>query len=225
MWKLLPGDLAQEILGQAATPETVAAFRKELGLDQPPITRYWNWLLNLLQGDFGRSLANKREISELLGTRLFNTFFLAGVAAIVAVPLSLLLGILAALYRNSIYDRVVNLFTLSSISFPEFFVAYILLMVFSVNLGWFPSLSNVDASTPMGERLYKVILPALDADSGCAGTHDAHDPSVHHQSSIKSVHRNGTLEGDVQIARNPATRFTPMPGHPLSTLLLSIWLI
>lgn len=158
--ELLPGDIAQEILGQAATPETVAAFRRELGLDQPPVTRYWNWLVNLVQGDFGRSLANKREISELLGTRLFNTFFLAGVAALVAVPLSLVLGILAALYRNSIYDRVVNLFTLSSISFPEFFVAYILLMVFSVKLGWFPSLSNVDANTPMGERLYKIVLPA-----------------------------------------------------------------
>lgn len=159
--EMLPGDIAQELLGQSATPETVAAMRREMGLDQPPLTRYFQWLANLAQGDLGRSLATKREISELIGTRLFNTFFLAGVAAVIAVPLSLILGILAALYRNSLYDRFVNLFTLSSISLPEFFVAYILMVVFSVNLGWFPSLSNVDGSTPFGERLYRVTLPAL----------------------------------------------------------------
>lgn len=159
--EMLPGDLCQEIQGQAATEETVAACRKELGLNQPAHTRYLNWLANIAQGDFGKSLANKREISELIGVRLSNTFFLALVAAVIAVPLSLALGILAALYRNSWYDRMVNVFTLSSISFPEFFVAYILILVFSVNLGWFPSLSNVSPDTPFLERLHKVMLPAL----------------------------------------------------------------
>ena len=158
--EMLPGDIAQALLGQSATADNVAAMRAEMGLDQPPLKRYLSWLGNIVQGDFGRSLATKREISELIKTRVFNTFFLAGLAAIVAVPLSLFLGILAALYRNSIYDRMVNMFTLSSISFPEFFVAYILLIVFSVNLGWFPSLSNIDPSTPLGDRLYKLVLPA-----------------------------------------------------------------
>ena len=158
--EMLPGDIAQALLGQSATADNVAAMRAEMGLDQPPLKRYLSWLGNIVQGDFGRSLATKREISELIKTRVFNTFFLAGLAAIVAVPLSLFLGILAALYRNSIYDRMVNMFTLSSISFPEFFVAYILLIVFSVNLGWFPSLSNIDPSTPLGDRLYKLVIPA-----------------------------------------------------------------
>ncbi len=158
--EMLPGDIAQALLGQSATADNVAAMRAEMGLDQPPLKRYLSWLGNIVQGDFGRSLATKREISELIKTRVFNTFFLAGLATIVAVPLSLFLGILAALYRNSIYDRLVNMFTLSSISFPEFFVAYILLIVFSVNLGWFPSLSNIDPSTPLGDRLYKLVLPA-----------------------------------------------------------------
>lgn len=158
--EMLPGDIAEALLGQSATPENVAAMRTEMGLDQPPLTRYMQWLGNIVQGDFGRSLASKREISELIKTRAFNTFFLAGMAALIAVPLALILGILAALYRNSLYDRLVNLFTLSSISFPEFFVAYILLIVFSVNLGWFPSLSNVDPTTPFGDRVYKLVLPA-----------------------------------------------------------------
>ena len=159
--ELLPGDLCQAIQGQSATESTVAACRQELGLDQPAPIRYINWLTNISHGDFGTSLANGREISELISVRLANTFFLALVAAVIAVPLSLVLGILAALYRNSWFDRSINVLTLSSISFPEFFVAYILILVFSVKLGWFPSLSDVSPDTPLLERLHKVFLPAL----------------------------------------------------------------
>jgi len=159
--ELLPGDVAEEILGQAATPETVAAIRRELGLDLPPHIRYLDWLGGMLQGDFGTSLANQREISELIGTRLANTLFLALMAAAIAVPLAVTLGVLAALYRNSIYDKAVNIFTLSSISFPEFFIAYILILFLSVNAGWFPSLSNVTPDTPFFERIYRCMLPAV----------------------------------------------------------------
>ena len=126
--ELLPGDLAEAILGQAATPDTVAAFRRELKLDLPPHERYLDWLFGILQGDLGRSLANKREISELMAGRLGNTLFLAALAAVISVPLALTLGILAALHRNSWFDRSINVVTLTSISFPEFFVAYILIL-------------------------------------------------------------------------------------------------
>ncbi len=159
--ELLPGDLAQQILGQAATPETVAAFRKELKLDLPAHVRYLDWLGGMVQGDFGRSLANKREISELLGTRLWNTLFLAAVAAVISIPLALTLGILAALYRNSFYDRAVNVVTLSSISFPEFFVAYILILWLAVNIGLFPSISNIGPDLAFGARVERTMLPAL----------------------------------------------------------------
>jgi len=159
--ELLPGDLAEAILGQSATEETVAAFRRELKLDLPPHERYFDWIIGILQGDMGKSLANQREISELIGVRLWNTMFLAVVAAIISVPLAVMLGILAALYRNSIYDRVVNVVTLSSISFPEFFVAYILILFLAVKLGWFPSISNVSEDLGLWERIYRVSLPAL----------------------------------------------------------------
>ena len=159
--ELLPGDLTEAILGQAATPETVAAFRKELGLDLPPHTRYINWLAGILQGDLGVSLANKREISELIGGRLANTLFLALMAAIIAVPLAITLGVLAALYRNSWYDRTVNVVTLTSISFPEFFVAYILILFLAVKINLFPSLSNVSPDMDFWDRVYRVFLPAL----------------------------------------------------------------
>ena len=159
--ELLPGDLAEAILGQSATPETVAAFRKELGLDLPLYQRYFDWLFGMMQGDMGVSLANQREISELIGVRLKNTLFLASLAAIISVPLAITLGILAALYRNSFYDRAVNVLTLSSISFPEFFVAYILILFLSVNAGWFPSISNISPGLSIWEHAYRVALPAL----------------------------------------------------------------
>lgn len=159
--EFLPGDLAEEILGQSATPETLAAFRKELGLDRPMHTRYFEWLGGVFQGDFGVSLANQRDISELIGTRFSNTLFLALLAAFISVPIALTLGILAALYRNSLYDRIVNILTLSTISFPEFFIAYILIYIFAVKLGIFPSLANVNPNTPFLERIYICLLPAL----------------------------------------------------------------
>jgi len=158
--ELLPGDITQAILGQTATPETVEAFRRELGIDRPVHERYIEWLSGMVTGDMGKSLANKREISELVGKRLSNTLFLGGFAAAIAVPLSLILGLLAALYRNSLFDRGINLFTLTSISFPEFFVAYILILLFAVKAGWFPGISNVSTDLPLGDKLFRTLLPA-----------------------------------------------------------------
>ena len=158
--ELLPGDIAQEILGQAATPETVAAFREQLGLDRPPVIRYFEWLGGIVQGDFGKSLANGRQIAELIGVRLSNTLFLALFAATIAVPLALTLGILAAIHRNSWFDRGVNVATLTSISFPEFFVSYILILWLAVNAGILPSISNVAPETEFWERVYRTFLPA-----------------------------------------------------------------
>ena len=159
--ELLPGDIAQELLGQSATPETVAALRAQLGLDKPPHIRYFDWLTNILQGEFGTSLANNRPIAELIHVRFMNTLFLASVAAIISVPLALIFGLLAALYRNSLYDRAVNVTTLTAISAPEFFVAYVLILFFTVEYQWFPSLATVDPDTPFFERLHKVLLPAI----------------------------------------------------------------
>jgi peptide/nickel transport system permease protein len=156
----LPGDLAESILGQGATPETVKVFRAELGLDEPAHLRYLNWLGGIVTGDLGVSLASKREISELVGIRLANTIFLGGFAATIAVPLALFLGILAALFRNTLFDRAINTFTLTTISFPEFFVAYILILFFAIKLGWFPGISNISTDLSFGDKLYRTLLPA-----------------------------------------------------------------
>jgi peptide/nickel transport system permease protein len=154
---MLPGDFAQAILGQGATPEAVAAIRIDLGLDKPPVTRYFEWLGGALRGDLGNSFAAANfasfagtdtgsglgSVATQIAPRFANTMFLAGVTAMIAVPLSLILGILAALYRNTIFDRIANIFTLSSISSPEFFLAYILILFLAVLNPLLPSLSNI----------------------------------------------------------------------------------
>lgn len=167
--EMLPGDFGEAVLGQAATEETVAAFRRELGLDQPAWQRYLGWVGGVIQGDFGTSFSGRaasgvdrsRAVVDLIGPRLENTLFLASMTALIAVPLSLFLGISAALYRNSVYDRVVNAATLTTIATPEFFVAYILILFFATLYPWFPSLANVDGNMALGEKLYKTALPAL----------------------------------------------------------------
>jgi len=157
----LPGDVAESVLGQDATPETLAAFRKELKLDLPPHERYFSWLAGLLSGDLGNSLANGRPVIEMIGWRFSNSIFLAVTSAIIAVPISIMLGILAALLRNSFFDKSISMLTLSAISFPEFFIAYILIALFSVQMVLFPSIANINDSMSFWEKIYAIFLPCI----------------------------------------------------------------
>ncbi|KAA8998995.1 ABC transporter permease [Affinibrenneria salicis] len=159
--ELLPGDIASALLGQNGTPETVAALRTQLGLDQPAIWRYLNWLGGVVQGDLGTSLANGRPIGEELLPRLGNTLFLAAYAALIAIPLAVALGIGCAIWRGSLFDRLANSLTLLSISVPEFFVGYLLVMFFSIHFAWFPSLAMVSPDASLSQRLYDATLPML----------------------------------------------------------------
>jgi peptide/nickel transport system permease protein len=164
--EMLPGGYAQNILGQGATKENVAQFKKELGLDRPATVRYVEWIGNAVRGDFGYSYSGttgtiKRSVSATIAPRLYNTFFLAAMAASVAVPLSLFLGVMAALYRNSWFDRIINSVTLTTIALPEFFIAYVLMFFFAVKYKFFYSLSTVSEATPFLEHLSRAALPAI----------------------------------------------------------------
>ncbi|MDA9208097.1 ABC transporter permease [Octadecabacter sp.] len=169
---LLPGDFAEAILGQGATPESVAKIREDLGLDQGMIARYFQWFGGMVTLDLGTSFAQLNfanslggagtvTVADQIAPRLANTMFLATVTACIAVPLAVTLGILAALYRNTAFDRAANIFTLSSISSPEFFMAYVLILFLAVLNPIFPSLSNIFDGMPFSERLEKSMLPAL----------------------------------------------------------------
>ncbi|WP_319412322.1 ABC transporter permease [uncultured Cohaesibacter sp.] len=155
----LPGDFATTYLGQSATPEAVANIRSELGLDQPLLTRYVSWLGDAVSGDFGHSWASGKSVSEQIGKRLGNSLFLAFFAAIVAVPLSVGLGLVAVRYRNRIPDKIINIVSLAAVSLPEFFVGYLLIMVFVVTYPTAIFPSTVYEGMDFFTRLEAITLP------------------------------------------------------------------
>lgn len=159
--QLLPGDVASALLGQSATPEALAVLRAKLGLNEPAYLRYLHWLWGVVHGNLGNSLTSGEPIAGALMPRLINTLFLAGYAAIIAVPLALGLGILSAIREGSIMDRAASIISLATISFPEFFVSYILIVIFASQLGWLPSLATVYDGMGFWDRVNATTLPAI----------------------------------------------------------------
>jgi peptide/nickel transport system permease protein len=157
--EVLPGDAAQAQLGQSATPENLANLREEMGLNRPALTRYTEWIGGILTGDMGNALSNKLPIGEQIGKRLGATMFLAFWAALISVPFAILLGLIAVRYLNRWPDKLISGSTLAAISLPEFMIAYILIFVFAVKLGWAPSFANVPPDMPLLEKLHSISLP------------------------------------------------------------------
>ncbi|MEO8856823.1 MAG: ABC transporter permease [Burkholderiaceae bacterium] len=157
--QMLPGDVAQAILGQSATPEALANLRRDMGLNDPAYLRYWHWLAGALHGDFGKALSNGTDISGALEKRFGNTLFLAFWTAVVSVPLAIGLGLVAVRHRNGVIDRMISGLGLASTSLPEFFVGYVLMYFFAVKLQWVTSVSTVYDGMPFGQRLEAIVLP------------------------------------------------------------------
>lgn len=159
--ELLPGDVAEILLGQAATPEAVAGLREAMGLNEPAISRFVGWLLGLAQGDLGNSYVNNMDVAELISGRLSNSLKLAGLTTLVSVPIALSLGIGAAMWRGSLFDRIVTVLTISVISVPEFMVATLAVLIFAVWLDWLPALSyGVDVSS-LSAMLKAYAMPVI----------------------------------------------------------------
>lgn len=159
--EILPGDVAQIILGQSATPETLAALRAELGLDKSAVVRYFDWLGDMITFDLGISKAGGTGIGELIGDRLANTLFLGGMVAVIAVPLSIFLGLLAAMYPGSWIDRFVTFGTLGLMSVPEFFIATLAVLVLSVQLHWLPAISYMSGDETFFQLMRALLMPIL----------------------------------------------------------------
>ncbi|MET0256960.1 MAG: ABC transporter permease [Methylobacterium sp.] len=158
---LLPGDVAEILLGQAATPEAVAGLRTAMHLDQPAALRFVVWLSNLATGDLGVSYANNIPVADLIGGRLVNSLELAGITAAISVPMALTLGITAAILRGTIYDRAISFLTIGVISVPEFMVATLAVLVFAVYLGWLPALSMTSDVTSFAGLLKAFAMPVI----------------------------------------------------------------
>jgi peptide/nickel transport system permease protein len=158
---VLPGDVAQIILGQMATPETLAALRAKLGMDQPAHIRYFHWLGNLLTGDLGISKSGGATISSIISGRLWNTMRLAGMIALIAIPLAMTLGLITAMYPGTRLDRIVTFCTLSLISVPEFLVATLLVLVLAVHLNWLPSIAYMSGNETGWQLIKAMAMPIL----------------------------------------------------------------
>ncbi|MGC0934724.1 ABC transporter permease [Pantoea agglomerans] len=158
---LLPGDAAQMILGQNATPETVAALRQQLGLDQPLLMRYFHWLTGMVQGDFGTSFASHLPVSQLVAQRIPATFELAGITTLICVPLALIIGIIAAMNRGSRLDRALVIGTMATVAVPEFLVATVAVLIFAVKLHWVSAMSFGSPDSDLLSYLKAYALPVL----------------------------------------------------------------
>ncbi|WP_019701819.1 ABC transporter permease [Paracidovorax oryzae] len=158
---VLPGDAAQEQLGQDATPEALAALRSQMGLDVPAPLRYVRWLGGAVRGDLGMSATTQMPVGDLIASRLPNSLLLAAVTALFSVPIALALGIACAVWRGSWFDRVVSTGAVAVVSVPEFLVATLAVLVFAVQLRWLPALSYVNDIESVGQMLRAFAMPVL----------------------------------------------------------------
>jgi len=161
MVELLPGDIAQAVLGMGATEENLAALREQMGLNKPAVVRYFEWLGGAVTGDFGTSIVSGERVTSVISERFINTLFLAAYAAVIAVPFAIILGVIVALLRNTLFDRVANVLTLTSISSPEFFLGYVLILFLAVKTSAFPAIASLSGDMTFLELLHRTFLPAL----------------------------------------------------------------
>tara|TARA_B100001059_G_scaffold87899_1_gene86291 strand:- start:18800 stop:19783 length:984 start_codon:yes stop_codon:yes gene_type:complete len=158
---LLPGDAAQELLGQSATPEAVAALRDQLGLNKPPVERYFDWLFGLIAGNPGMSMTGNMPVADLIADRLPKSLQLAGLTTLVSVPIAFIIGVVSAMYQGSRLDRMLNVTTIFMIAVPEFLVATIAVLIFSVQMRWLPSITIIPPDPTLGEFLRAFALPVM----------------------------------------------------------------
>jgi len=158
--QLLPGDVGRTILGPYASQQQVDALDKSLGNDKPLPVRYWNWASDFVKGDWGTSPVQNVEVRPLVLGRLKNSLYLAAFAMVLIVPFSIFMGVVAALNYGKPIDRVISITGLSMLGLPEFVVGVILIVVFAVQLGWFPTSSQVPGTNPV-DWFRQLLLPAI----------------------------------------------------------------
>src|SRR5918992_880724 len=159
--QVLPGNVARRILGPFADQAAVDALNRNLGTDRPLFTQYWDWISSFVQGDLGTSLAYGVPVSELMGSALGNSFKLAGFAFLMVVPLAILGGVIAALKRDRIIDRVITIGGLSLTVIPEFVTGIILILVFALWVDVFPVSARAPDGSSLLTQLRYLFLPAL----------------------------------------------------------------
>ena len=161
MLEILPGDVASRILGRDATPESLAALRLRLHLDQPAFVRYGEWLAHLVTGHLGSSLVSDRPIADVLGPRILNTVLLSLYAFVLYLPLTVIPALIQAVRRDGWLDHALSVVTLVLLSMPDFLLGTILLVAFVIVVPLLPAMSLVDETSSPGEYMRAMTLPAL----------------------------------------------------------------
>lgn len=158
---ILPGDAATAVLGRNATPERVAALQEKMNLDQPLPLRFGSWLSGVLHGNLGTSLTSDRDVWSLLGPRLFNSLILACLAALVIVPVGIVLGAISGSRAGSVRDRGVSVSSLILLSIPEFVLGAALITVLAIWTGWLPPVSLFNPEDGPMSSPQVLVLPVL----------------------------------------------------------------
>jgi peptide/nickel transport system permease protein len=158
--RLSPGGPAVAMLGQQASPESVAQLNHQLGLDQPLYVQYLTWLGNALRGDLGRSAFGNQPVSELIAQRVAPTLELSLLALVVALVIGLTAGMLAAIRHNTSVDALSSLLAILGVSTPSFWLAILAVLVFSIDLKWLPALGYVSPTTDLATNLKDMVLPS-----------------------------------------------------------------
>jgi peptide/nickel transport system permease protein len=158
---LLPGDPTVTILGEQATPEQRAAVRIEYGLDQPAPIRYVTWLSRVAQGEFGRSLRTREDVGAMLAARIPVTLQLGLLSILIAVAIGVPAGILAARFRGGLIDVAASLVAMSSVAVPYFWMGVLMIMLFSLQLGWLPASGHVRFLDDPAQNMKLMVMPAL----------------------------------------------------------------
>lgn len=204
--QLLPGDVARRVLGPFATQEAVDALNARLGTDRPLLVQYWSWLSGAVQGDLGFSISFTRPVTELLGRALANSFKLAVVAFVIVVPLSIIGGVVAALKRDTFVDRFITVGGLSATVIPEFVSGIVVILVFSIWLGWLPVTAAAPAGASFLTQLRYLILPSIPlvlvlfgyiARITRAGVIEALDADYTRTAILKGLPRSTVIRRDV----------------------------
>ena len=157
----LPGDSCTAYLGRMAQGKRLENCRRDFGLERPALTRYAEWALGAVRGDFGVSLKSKKPISRTVGTRFRNTVILGAAASLIGVPLAILLGIIAALWRDRPPDLWISTAAIFAMTIPEFVSATVLVLIVSIWLGWLPGIVVTRPDAPLLEFLPDIILPII----------------------------------------------------------------
>jgi peptide/nickel transport system permease protein len=158
---VLPGDIAERVLGRESSAEQRQIFREQLNLDDPVWKRYAVWIADVARGDLGRSLVNNETVTATIGTSAKNTLFLSVFAFLLYLPVTLGLATLSALFKGKLPDTLISIVTLVGLSLPEFVLGTLLIFVFAVQLSVAPALSIVNPGDDLVTRLHATVLPAV----------------------------------------------------------------